>query len=206
MNTLLNLPAIDKAKLNHEPFPYFVVPNAVRDDVVGDVIRDFPQLNAGGSYNVSDVAIGDTFNEFVKSIDTPEFRQLLCNKFDVDIMDLPMLMTLRGISRQKDGRIHSDSKTKIITVLIYLNAQWDASTGLLRILRGKDDLNDYVEEVVPGPGALIAFKVTDNCWHGYVPFVGARQSIQINFLSNESANLKHRFFHGLSARVKSWKK
>jgi len=28
--------------------------------------------------------------------------------------------------RMKDGKIHSDSKTKIVTVLLYLNEKWDA--------------------------------------------------------------------------------
>ena len=49
---------------------------------------------------------------------------------------------------------------------------------------------------------IVAFKVTDNGWHGYVPYEGQRQSIQINFLTSDKANAKHRFVHGLSAKLK----
>jgi Rps23 Pro-64 3,4-dihydroxylase Tpa1-like proline 4-hydroxylase len=114
-----------------------------------------------------------------------------------------MMITLRGFSRKKDGRIHTDSKTKIATILIYFNESWPADTGRLRVLRGEQDMDDYVEEITPGPGSLMAFKVTDNCWHGYPSFEGKRQSIQINFLTSAAAGNKHRFFHRLSARLKS---
>ncbi|WP_171496387.1 2OG-Fe(II) oxygenase, partial [Acinetobacter bereziniae] len=124
------------------------------------------------------------------------------DKFDVNVMEHPMMITLRGYSRQKDGRIHSDSKSKLLTILIYLNESWDAPNGRLRILNDDKDINNYVAEIGAGPGSLVAFKVTDNGWHGYIPYEGQRQSIQINFLTSEKANAKHKFFHGLSAKVK----
>ncbi|MEG0499275.1 MAG: hypothetical protein RR522_05300, partial [Alistipes sp.] len=96
----------------------------------------------------------------------------------------------------------SDSKSKLLTVLIYLNESWDAPNGRLRILNDDNDINNYVAEINAGPGALVAFKVTDNGWHGYIPYEGQRQSIQINFLTSEKANAKHKFFHGLSAKMK----
>lgn len=206
MSNLLNLDAIRSAPLKEDPYPYFVVDRSVAEDAIGDIIDDFPKINDGGSYNLADVTIGPVFDRFLKAIDTADFRRILCDKFDVDVMDLPMMITLRGISRQKDGRIHSDSKTKVLTILIYLNEQWDSKTGLLRVLRSPSDMEDFVEEVVPGPGTMMAFKVTDHGWHGYVPFVGKRQSIQINFLTSEAANSKHRFFHGLSAKLKSMRR
>lgn len=206
MSSLLNLEAIQNARVKNEPYPYFVVERSVDESAVMDVIADFPHIEHGGSYDLTDVTSGPKFQALLDSIDSPEFRHLLCDKFDVQVMDLPMMITLRGVSRQKDGRIHSDSKTKVVTILIYLNESWDASTGKLRILRSKDNMEDYVEEVAPGPGALIAFKVTDDCWHGYEPFVGRRQSIQINFLTGGAANTKHRFFHRLSAKIKKMRK
>jgi hypothetical protein len=148
------------------------------------------------------VEIKPNFDRFLKSLDTPEFRQILTDKFDVNVMEHPMMITLRGYSRQKDGRIHSDSKSKLLTILIYLNESWDAPNGRLRILNDDKDINNYVAEIGAGPGSLVAFKVTDNGWHGYIPYEGQRQSIQINFLTSEKANAKHKFFHGLSAKVK----
>jgi hypothetical protein len=178
------------------------VQRSITENSVGGVIRDFPRIQDGGSYNLDDVKYGPEFDNLLKSLDTPEFRKILCEKFDVDVMDLPMMVTLRGYSRKKDGRIHTDSKTKVLTILIYLNQDWPDASGRLRVLRGPDDMEDYVDEITPGPGTMMAFKVTDNGWHGYPSFEGQRQSIQINFLTSGAANSKHKFFHGLSAKLK----
>jgi hypothetical protein len=203
MQNVFKLDALADAPLKTVPYPYFTVDRAIDPDKVGDIINAFPAINDGGSYNIDDVEMHPTFKSLIDSIDTPEFRRIICEKFDVQVMDLPMMMTLRGYSRKKDGRIHTDSKTKVATILIYLNHEWPAETGRLRVLRSEQDMQDYVEEITPGPGSLMAFKVTDNCWHGYPSFEGKRQSIQINFLTSQAAGNKHRFFHRLSAKLKS---
>ena len=202
MTSILKLDALKNAEVASTPYPYFVVENALADSEVQAVIQDFPKIEQGGSFNIEDVEIKPNFDRFLKSLDTPEFRQILTDKFDVNVMEHPMMITLRGYSRQKDGRIHSDSKSKLLTVLIYLNESWDAPNGRLRILNDAKDINNYVTEINVGPGSLVAFKVTDNGWHGYIPYEGQRQSIQINFLTSEKANAKHKFFHGLSAKMK----
>ncbi len=202
MSSVLKLDALKNAEVSQSPYPYFVVENSIVESEVQAVIQDFPKLEQGGSFNVDDVEIKPNFDRLLKSVDTPEFRQILTDKFGVNVMEHPMMITLRGYSRQKDGRIHSDSKSKLITILIYLNESWDAETGRLRILNDDKDIHNYVTEINAGPGSLVAFKVTDNGWHGYIPYEGQRQSIQINFLTSEKANARHKFFHGLSAKVK----
>ena len=111
------------------------------------------------------------------------------------------MITLRGVSRAKDGRIHTDSKSKIATILIYFNEPWTAASGKLRVL-GSENMDDYVTEITPDAGAMIAFKVTENCWHGYPAFEGTRQSIQINFVEDEKAANKHGRRHGWTAKLK----
>lgn len=202
MSSILKLDALKNAEVSSTPYPFFVVENAIVDSEVQSVIQEFPKIEQGGSFNIEDVEIKPHFDRFLKSLDTPEFRQILTDKFDVNVMEHPMMITLRGYSRQKDGRIHSDSKSKLLTILIYLNESWNAPNGRLRILNDAQDINNYVAEINAGPGSLVAFKVTDNGWHGYIPYEGQRQSIQINFLTSEKANAKHKFFHGLSAKMK----
>ncbi|MBN45553.1 MULTISPECIES: 2OG-Fe(II) oxygenase [unclassified Methylophaga] len=203
MNSVLDLQALRAAPVNTAPFPFFKVERSIRPEALKGILEDFPNIDDGGSFNVDDVSVKPDFKAFLDSIDSPDFRQLICEKFDVQVMSLPMMMTLRGYSRQKDGRIHTDSKTKLVTILIYLNETWDATTGRLRILNNANDMEDFIDEIIPGPGSLVAFKVTDNCWHGYPSFEGTRRSIQINFLTSEAAGNKHRFFHKLSAKLKS---
>ena len=62
------------------------------------------------------------------------------------------MYTVRGFVRSRDGEIHTDSKTKLITVLLYMNEGWESDGGRLRILRSGTDLEDSVAEVPPYGG------------------------------------------------------
>ena len=35
------------------------------------------------------------------------------------------MVTARGVSAARDGQIHTDSRTKLMTVLIYMNNAWE---------------------------------------------------------------------------------
>lgn len=68
------------------------------------------------------------------------------------------MMTLRGMTREKDGRIHRDSDSKLVTILSYLNPPrptWEKQEGCLRLLRGPRDIDDYAVEVKPVNATLL---------------------------------------------------
>ena len=48
------------------------------------------------------------------------FQKAIEEKFDIDLTDRPTMYTVRGYVRSRDGEIHTDSKTKLITVLLYM--------------------------------------------------------------------------------------
>ena len=144
---------------------------------------------------------GARFNELLEELNGSAFRDIISEKLQLDLHDRPMVITLRGISRAKDGRIHTDSKSKMATILIYFNEPWTAESGKLRVLES-ENMDDYVTEIAPDAGAMIAFKVTENCWHGYPAFEGSRQSIQINFVEDDKAANKHGRRHGWTAKLK----
>ncbi|MCH9691284.1 MAG: 2OG-Fe(II) oxygenase [Gammaproteobacteria bacterium] len=195
---------LNRAEVQTTPFPHFYLERSLPSNEAATLINEFPPLDKGGSFNVNNVETPKRLRQYIQKFDSAEVRHILGEKFSLDLIGKPMMATLRGYSRVKDGRIHTDSKTKLITVLIYLNENWPATTGRLRILRNGEDMEDYTDEFIPGPSSLVAFKVTDNCWHGYPSFEGKRQAIQINFLVDNKAKNKHQFFHGISASVKSW--
>ena len=92
------------------------------------------------------------------------------------------MLTLRGWTSERDGRIHTDSTAKRVTVLLYLNEETEAfgrQEGCLRLLRGPDDLEDYAVEVPPVNGRLLIFPNGASAWHGHRRFVGQRYSIQL---------------------------
>lgn len=202
MNAILNLKALESSQLQHTPYPFFVVDQSINPEQVDAVMRDFPAITGGGSYTLEDLATGPAFDALIEELNGPAFRRLISDKLDLDLSTLPMIVTLRGVSRAKDGRIHTDSKSKIATILIYFNEPWTVNTGKLRILNS-NNMEDMVAEIAPNAGTLLAFRVTDNCWHGYPPFEGVRRSIQINFVADEAAVKKHHNRHGWTAKLKS---
>jgi hypothetical protein len=125
--------------------------------------------------------------------------------FALDLNDAPVMITLRGRTREKDGRIHCDSTAKRVTVLLYLNPEtdaWNRQDGCLRLLRGPTDIDDYAVEVPPVNGTLLVFPNGPTTWHGHRPFVGQRYAIQLNYMTNDDAARSELRRHRVSALVK----
>lgn len=200
---MLQLEALRNATLRTDPYPYTVVTDFIEPALLSAVLKDFPDIDSPGSIPVESVSGGPAYQALREALEGDEFRRAVASKFSLSLDGFPTMTTLRGVMREKDGRIHTDSKTKVITVLIYLNETWDQAGGRLRVLRNDADINDYVEEIAPLAGTTMIFRVTDNCWHGHTPVDGKRRSIQMNYLIGDGAKNKHQFFHRLSARVKN---
>lgn len=198
---IINYTVIDNADVNSSPYPYFAIDNIFNEDRHSSLLEDFPKINSGGSFPLSSLEIKGSIKELVKEIESDKFRNVFAKKFNVDLSNKPLIITTRGFSRSKDGKVHTDSKTKLITILIYFNDGWEFNTGKLRILNS-DHLDNYASEFSSSIGQLIAFKVTDNCWHGYESFEGQRQSLQINYLVEEKYSSQHVYRHKISAFVK----
>ena len=115
----------------------------------------------------------------------------------------PALVTLCRSLNRRHGTIHTDSRSKIVTALLYLNADWpDTSDGCLRFLGAIDDIDALVvPEVRPVYGTLAAFKREDNSFHGHLPFEGERRVVQVAWLTSEDEKLRKtkrgRFSRGL---------
>ena len=200
----INTDALDTAIINKDPFPHTVIKNLINADKLAAVCDAFPELSDGGVFNCNDTNTQDALASFINELHDEQMREWFSEKFDVNLKDKPIMATLRGLSRAKDGRIHTDNTDKIITVLVYLNQDWDHDTGNLRVLRS-NNIEDYADEVKPEAGSCLIFKVTDNCWHGYKPFIGKRRQIMFNFLVSDNALKKHKSSHGLSAFMKKIK-
>lgn len=202
MRHILRLDELRQTPMKSQPFPYLVVPQIIEQALLPELIAGLPEIKHPGSYPVAETNGGTLFQALIDELEGDAMRQAIAEKFQLDLNDLPVFTTLRGVMRKKDGAIHCDSKTKVIALLLYLNETWEQPGGRLRILRSGKDINDYVEEIAPTLGRLVAFKVTDNCWHGHLPVEGKRLSIQMHYLVGNAARGKHRFFHTLSAKLK----
>ena len=199
---MLNFELIKKAEINSDFYPFFTIQDVfLNKEDHKKITTDFPNINKGGSFTSDSVSYGESIQSLIDCLEGDKMRSILESKFQVDLTDKPVVSTFRGYSRIKDGKIHSDSKTKIITVLLYLNENWDASNGLLRMLKEKDNIDSYITEIPASMGSMVAFKVTNNCWHGFIPFEGKRCSIQLNYLYKEALS-QHKIRHKLSSFFK----
>src|SRR5207248_2303767 len=126
------------------------------------------------------------FARLADELSGSELRQEIEHKFEIDLTNRPTMITVRGHSDGKDGRIHTDSATKLITMLLYLNSVWPEEAGRLRLLRGPDDLEDYAAEVPPLAGAMVAFRRSTASFHGHRPHVGQRRVVQLNWVTDSA--------------------
>ena len=198
---MLKVDAIASASAAREPFPYLVTQVLETADL--DKIRaDFPSIEKPGIFPLEDLKYGPAFADVIKEMQSAPFAAAVGKQLGVDLTGLPTMITVRGQAQAKDGRIHTDTKDKVATCLLYLNGAWDEGGGRLRVLRNGDDLEDYIAEVPPSGGTFVAFKVSPNSWHGHKPFVGERRYIMMNWMRSDAARSRQYGRHKLSAKVK----
>ena len=198
----IDLAAFEAAHLAREPFAYAMVPRFVRPEAMAAINADYPLVIHPGSFPLPTLRYGPAFRALIDAIEGPEFTAAVERKLGVDLKGRPTMVTARGVSAARDGQIHTDSRTKIITVLIYMNNAWEAPGGRLRLLRGPDNLEDVVAEVPPEEGTLLIFKNEPNAWHGFHPFEGPRRVIQLNWATDMGVVRREQFRHKVSAFFK----
>ena len=198
----LNIDKLRAAELETEPYLFTLVPGFLSPDSVKRINATYPKIEKGGSFPIEMLEENMAIKEVIDELDGPEFEKAIADKFNVDLADRPKMYSLRGYTRAKDGQIHTDSKDKIITVLLYLNDNWHQPGGRLRILKNGHDVDDYAAEVPPDNGTLLVFKRSDNSWHGHHPFEGPRRSQQMNWMTSEGSKGWHKVRHTISAAVK----
>ncbi len=200
---VLNPETLRKALLVAQPFPYLIVDNLIRPEVLPDVVESFPRIPKRGSFPPEAVSYSGRFATLIDEMHSPELRDLVGDRLGMDLDGRPPMLTIRGRTGKKDGQIHTDSKSKLVTVLLYLNSGWSAPEGRLRLLYNDHDLSRYAAEISPDAGRCLIFKVTPNCWHGHEPFEGERRTIQLNYVTSEEARERDLKRHRFSAYLKA---
>jgi hypothetical protein len=197
--------ALAAAPVATDPFPHVVVPGFVPPDALDTVIRDLPAIGRRGSFPVGSLRLGPAAQALMTELATPALRAMIAGKFALDLDDAATMLTLRGRSAGRDGRIHCDSTAKRVTILLYLNRAtdaWSRHEGCLRLLRGPGDIENYAAEIPPVDGTLLVFPNGPTTWHGHQPFVGRRYVVQLNYMTNDSAARSELRRHRISAFLK----
>jgi SM-20-related protein len=202
MLSMLELERFRNTPLTNEPFEFLIVPEFVKPEARQAIDKDYPEVNRPGSFPLREVSYGRAFANLIEEMRSEAFRQAFEEKFSLDLTKRPDMITVRGRCSEKDGKIHTDSETKIITILIYMNSAWESSGGRLRLLRSGNNLEDVILEVPPTEGTLLAFRRSNNSWHGHKPFSGPRRVIQFNWVTSGAVVRREQNRHRLSAFIK----
>ena len=181
---MLNLAALRETALAHDPYDHLIVDGFVPAEELAAVNRDFPHVPSAGSFPLAELSYGPAFGGLVDELLGPEFQSAVADRFGIDLDRYVRIITVRGRVSPHDGGVHTDATWKIVSVLLYLNQTWEDSGGRLRLLRD-EDVSHAAVEIVPKWGTLLAFRRSDNSWHGHLPANGERRVVQLNWVTSQ---------------------
>jgi len=176
---MLQISALEQTKLESSPFEHVVVKDFIGNDAISEINRDYPEISDPKNFQIDDLSFGPGFEQFLTELQSDEVREAVGRKFGVDLTGKPSQITVRRLCEASDGKIHTDSRTKIISALVYFNEEWPHEGGQLRLLRSESNVEDYAVEVPPKAGTLLVFRRCDHSYHGHKPFDGERRMVQI---------------------------
>jgi disulfide oxidoreductase YuzD len=183
--SVLNADAVRNAPLSREPYSFFLGAGVLKEEAIPDLKRDFPNITKPGYLTVDEVDLKGKFKTLIEEIESDEFSTVLSEKFGINLNQYPRLTTIRKLSQAKDGRIHTDGPSKVMTLLIYMNDEWQADgSGRLRVLYDEKNFEPYAAEVPPTMGTVFGFLRADNSWHGHQPFAGERKVVQTAWITD----------------------
>jgi hypothetical protein len=163
------------------------------DEARDELDRDFPRYVSAGFFPYDPAECGPSINTLIENMTAPAFARAIGQRLGIDQLDqYPTLVTLCRLLNKRHGTIHTDSRSKVATALIYLNPQWpDTSDGCLRFLHKIDDIDSVVvPELAPLYGEFAVFKRCENSFHGHLPYEGERRVIQVAWLTSEEEKLR----------------
>jgi SM-20-related protein len=199
---MLDLERLKSARVEQSPYPFAIIPGLVKSDARNPIDADFPRVGKPGSFPLRSLTYGPAFSSLIEELTSPRMTALVSEKLGLDLEGRPIMVTVRGQCCQHDGQIHTDSVTKLVTMLLYMNRKDESERGRLRILRSATDLNDFAAEIPSDEGTLLIFRNGPNAWHGFEPVDGLRRVIQVNWVTDRSVVRREEARHRVSAFFK----
>ncbi|MDD4932302.1 MAG: 2OG-Fe(II) oxygenase [Methylacidiphilaceae bacterium] len=202
MANLLRVEALSSSPLVNDPFEYVIVRDFLPAELPPALEKEFPKIEKPGVFPVEGLPYGPLFAALLENLQAPSFRDAISQKFSVSLDGKPVLITVRGRCGPRDGQVHTDSETKILTLLLYLNSPWEADGGRLRLLRSRN-IEDVAVELPPDWGTLLLFRRSDRSFHGHRLFEGKRRVLMVNWLTSQEVLDRELRRHRRSSWIKS---
>jgi hypothetical protein len=193
--------------LRREPFAFLVAREQLAETHRAAFDADFPRYPSAGFFPYEEADCGPSINALIEDLTSEAFANAIGERLGIERLgQYPHLVTICRSLNKRHGTIHTDSRSKIATALLYLNESWpDTSDGCLRFLARKDSIDDLVApEIKPVYGNFVVFRRADNSFHGHLPYEGERRVIQIAWLTSEGEKLRKTQRGKLSRLFKKW--
>lgn len=186
---------LDRAdtQVRSEPFHFLIAGDQLPAESAAELREDFPKYAGAGFFPYDQADCGPSINRLVADLTDPAVATAVGARLGIDNLGhYPTLVTLCRSLNKRHGTIHTDSRSKVATALLYLNEEWpDTSDGCLRFLMRIDAIDDMAApEIKPLYGNFVVFKRADNSFHGHLPFEGDRRVIQVAWLTSEEEKLR----------------
>lgn len=187
---LLDVTALDRddTLVLRQPFALLIATGLLPEDARAGLHADFPRYSGAGFFPHEREDCGPSINALVDELTSREFADAIGSRLGIEHLGrLPTLVTICRSLNRRHGTIHTDSRSKVATALLYLNPSWPGtSDGCLRFLARQDSIDELVvPEVRPLYGNLAAFRRAGNSFHGHLPHEGERRVIQVAWLTSD---------------------
>lgn len=188
--SLLSIDRLDRADtvLRRQPFAFLIANGQLPESARAELAADFPRYPSAGFFPHEEADCGPSINALVGELTSPAFADAIGARLGIDGLGrYPTLVTICRALNRRHGTIHTDSRSKVATALLYLNDDWpDTSAGCLRFLAREDRIDAAVApEVRPVYGNFVVFGRADNSFHGHLPYEGERRVIQVAWLTSD---------------------
>ena len=190
------MPLLDAVRLDHvdtlvrsAPFSFLIAHGQLPENAAPALAADFPRYASAGFFPWEAAECGPSLNRLIEDLTSRGFADAIGARLGLpDLGAYPSLVTICRSLNKRHGTIHTDSKSKVATALLYLNESWpDTSDGCFRFLNRIDDIDDLAApEIKPLYGTIAAFRRAENSFHGHLPYEGERRVIQIAWLTSEA--------------------
>lgn len=190
------------------PFPYVVIDNFLNESIAESVLADFPDVSAmhlsrhymfGNKYELSPWHhLSECFQILYEELISPSFQAFISQIAGENLFADPNLLGAihQGVNgsyldMHTDFNLHPYNQTWIhyITVLIYLNKNWQQEYGG-ELKFGAESAGEYYH-ISPTFNRCVIMLSNDKTYHGYsrtnLPPTVTRKSMSIQFYQQETS-------------------
>jgi hypothetical protein len=195
------------ALIRREPFPFLIASEVLRAQDQETLERDFPRYTEPGFFPYQAEECGPSVRALIDELCSAPVADRLGAELGIEhLARYPTLVTICTALNRRHGNIHTDSRSKVATALLYFNRNWpETSAGCLRFLADEHSIDrTLAPELRPTFGNFAIFKRTDNSFHGHLPHEGERRVIQIAWVVDEAAKDRKARRGRFSRFIKHW--